>query len=36
MLKNFITVDFPTVRFYTKDAPFWMQVFSLSYAQGVV
>ena len=36
MLKNFVTVDFPIIRFYIKNAPFWMLVFSLSYAQGVV
>ena len=36
MLKNFITVDFCSVRFYIKYAPFWMLVFSLSYVQGVV
>jgi len=36
MLKNLITVDFRIVRFYIKEAPFWVLVFSLSYAQGVM
>jgi len=36
MLKNFITVDFCIVRFYVKDTPFWVLVFSVSYAQVVV